>query len=51
MSSGTIETFPKGEEDIVNTKAIFGSTHLFENPAMRLSYIDMWRRQAVARLV
>lgn len=43
--------FTEEEANIVNIKATFASTHLFEDPAQSLSYIDMWRRQAVARLV
>ena len=43
--------FSDEEAAIVDTKAVFGSAHLLENPAQSLSYIDMWRRQAVARLV
>ena len=51
MAFNNVGTFTEEEAEIVNTKAEFGSAHIFIDPKMSLSYIDMWRRQAVARLV
>ncbi len=49
-----VETSPgltDAEVDEINAKAAFASSDLFHDPALSLSYYDMWRRQAVARLV
>jgi hypothetical protein len=51
LSAETSPGLSDAEVAEINAKAAFASKHLFDDPALRLSYYDMYLRQRIARLV